>query len=245
MKGFAINAFVGCVASLAAAAAASGSFVGFFVSSTSTACVGQNLVVYTLTARFDGATDTVERAFNLTSLTGDGLVGYWHKDKSGADDAEGVLSQDIGSWDPTQTGSASENRPFDSYLTIGGIARHANSSSADLSWFTGGNADARGWNRADLPDNGALAWLNAIPSNAQGRVGNSFGVATTDVRLGQFVLSAGHSFRELGLEIAFTDGTAGGAMQYASGTFAFGTVPTPGAIALLTVAGLVSRRRRR
>lgn len=245
MKGFAINAFVGCVASLAAAALASASFVGFFVNATSSVCAGQDLVVYTLTARFDGATDTVERAFNLTSLNGDGLVGYWHKDNSGADDAAGALSQDTGSWDPTLTGSASENRPFDSYLTIGSIARHANSSVADLSWFTGGNADVRGWNRADLPDNGALAWFNASPSNAQGRVGNSAGVAMTDVRLGQFVLSAGHAPRALGLEIAFTNGLAGAPLQFAAGTFGFGAVPTPGALALLTLAGIVSRRRRR
>ena len=245
MKGFAINAsMVGSLSAFVAAGSASAAFVGFFVSAADVTHQGHDLKAYTLTARFDGAADTVERAFNLTSLTADGLTGYWHKDNSSAEDSQGTLSQDFGSWDPTQCGSPELNRPYDSYLTVGGIARVANTSASDASWFTGGNADERGWARPDLPDNGVLAWLNDTPANAQGRVGNSIYVPSTDVRLGQFVLSAGHTFRELGLSIAYTDGM-GGSMQFASGSFTFGTVPTPGAIALLTMATFVVSRRRR
>ncbi len=159
-------------------------------------------------------------------------------------DAASTLSQQYGSWDPTHTGSTTLNRPYDSYLTVGGIARAANTSTAENSWFNGGNADTRGWARADLPNNGALAWVNSATGNGQGLVGNSLYVASTDVRLGQFVLSQSHSFRELSLSIAYNNG-AGGATETVSGNFSFGVVPTPGAFALLSVAGLVINRRRR
>jgi hypothetical protein len=244
MKGFAVNSFMAASAVLCAGVA-SASFTGFVVTSSSTTCNGQALTVYTLAARFDGSADTVERAFNLSAVSPDHLIGFWHKDNSGANDNAGALSQSSGSWDPTVTGSATTNRPFDSYLTIGAIARLANTSTAEATWFTGGNADTRGWNRTDLPDNGSLAWFNSNLANLQGRVGNSAGLALTDVRLGQFVLSAGHSLRLLSLEIAYNDGSAGGATQVASGSFTLGAVPAPGALALVSLAGVLSRSRRR
>ena len=245
MKGIAIGSFVvGSLVAFCAAGSASGAFVGFFVNSTDLTHEGQALTVYTLTARFNGSTDTVVRAFNLAALSEDGLSGYWHKDNSSVQDAASALSQQYGSWDPTHTGSTTLNRPYDSYLTVGGIARAANTSIAENSWFNGGNADTRGWARADLPNNGALAWVNSATGNGQGLVGNSLYVASTDVRLGQFVLSQDHSFRELSLSIAYNNG-AGGATETASGNFSFGVVPTPGAFALLGIAGLVTNRRRR
>ena len=245
MKGIAIGTFVvGSLVAFCAAGSASGAFVGYFVSSTNVSHEGQALTVYTLTARFNGPTDTVVRAFNLAALSDDGLSGYWHKDNSSVQDATSTLSQQYGSWDPTHTGSTTLNRPYDSYLTVGGIARAANTSVAETSWFTGGNADNRGWARADLPNNGALAWANSTTGNGQGLVGNSLYVASTDVRLGQFVLSQLHSYRELSLSIAYNNG-AGGATETVSGNFSFGVVPTPGAFALLGVAGLVINRRRR
>jgi len=245
MKGIAIGSFVvGSLVAFCAAGSASGAFVGFFVNSTDLTHEGQALTVYTLTARFNGSTDTVVRAFNLAALSEDGLSGYWHKDNSSVQDAASALSQQYGSWDPTHTGSTTLNRPYDSYLTVGGIARAANTSTAETSWFNGGNADNRGWARPDLPNNGALAWANSATSNGQGLVGNSLYVASTDVRLGQFVLSQGHSFRELSLSIAYNSG-AGSATETASGNFSFGAVPTPGAFALLGIAGLVTNRRRR
>jgi len=245
MKGFAIGmSVVGSLSAFVAAGSASAAFVGFFVSASDVTHEGHALTVYTLTARFDGPTDTVVRAFNLAALSDEALSGYWHKDNSSVQDAASVLSQQYGSWDPTQCGSATLNRPFDSYLTVGGIARVANSSASDASWFDGGNADNRGWARPDLPNNGVLAWIDSAPSAGQGQVGNSIYVANTDVRLGQFVLSQGHAYRELSLSIAFNDGV-GGATEIATGGFGFGVVPSPGAIALLSMAGLIINKRRR
>ena len=171
MKGIAIgSSVVGSLVAICAAGSASGAFVGFFVSSANLTHEGQALTVYTLTARFDGSTDTVVRAFNLAALSDDGLSGYWHKDNSSVQDATSTLSQQYGSWDPTHTGSTTLNRPYDSYLTVGGIARAANTSAAETSWFNGGNADNRGWTRPDLPNNGALAWINSTLSNGDGEV---------------------------------------------------------------------------
>lgn len=91
---------------------------------------GHALVVYTLTARFNGPYDTVFSAFDLASEDPNALTGFWHKDNHGDPATNGILSQRYGTWDPTTTGSATANRPFDSYLTIGGIARPANTTRA-------------------------------------------------------------------------------------------------------------------
>ena len=235
------NGMIAAIAGLSVAGVASATFTGFNVTSTNVTNSGQNLVVYSVFARFNGPTDTLLNCFNLGSSTAGGLVGYWHKDN--AEYNSGVLGQEFGTWNPSQTGSVSLNRPFDSYLTVGGQAAGTNTSNADPSWVTGGNADARSWNRPDLPNNGTLGWFNSSPPNLQGRVGTAPNTAT-DVRIGQFVLSAGHSARTMTLTVGYNDGVPGTAVQFGTNTFDLGVVPTPGAIALLGLAGLAGRRRR-
>jgi hypothetical protein len=204
---------------LGVAGGAEAAFVQFVVTTSSVSHAGQHLVVHTVWARFNGPTDTVLNAFNFGSISGPAaLTGFWHKDNSYYN--SGVLSQEFVTWSPFLTGSVNLNRPYDSYLTAGGLATPANNTSADPSWVSGGNADARSWNRPDLPNNGALGWFNMNPSNALGRVGFS-GNTATDVRLGQFVLSAGHEFRSYTLTIGYNNGVAGSAVQFATGTFDF------------------------
>jgi len=203
---------------------------------------GQNLTVLRLWARFNGPTDTVLNAFNFAGIGSSSLTGFWHKDNAYYN--SGVLSQEFGTWNPSQTGSATLNRPFDSYLTIGGQATPTNSTNADPSWNSGGSGsgagDARSWNRPDLPNNGTIGWFNSNPPNLQGRVGQS-GNTATDVRLGQFVVSQGVLIC-LSLTMGYNDGVAGSQVQFASGTAAL--CPTPGAIAVLGLAGLARRRQR-
>lgn len=238
--------------------AASASFVGYSVRSTETSLDGKNLVVYTLTARFDGATDTVHRALNLSTDNSSWLQGFWHKDNHGSVLTNGVLSQDFGTWNPRKTGSNLANRPYDSYLTIGGIARSTNITQSEGTWFDGGQMSQRFWDQAELPTGSAFSWYNEESSSIytdtnsiQGRVGNSPGVADTDVRLGQFVLSEGHEARTFSLSILFssghalTDGRSGG-YQVGTGTFTLGEpVPGPGAIVVAVVGVLFQRNRRR
>jgi hypothetical protein len=218
----------------AVSSAASATFVNYVVTKTSTTSGGVSLDVYTVWARFDGATDTVLNAFNFNRLDGAATNMFYHKDNS--DYNGGVLSKAYGTWAPQLTGSPTLNRPFDSYLLIGGVAGATNTSNADPSWPAAGG----GWNRPDVPNNVNAGWFNSSPPNLQGRVGQA-GNTATDVRLGQFVVDAGAEGGTWNLRIGYNSGIAGAPVQFAETTF---SLPAPGAIALLGLAGLAGRRRR-
>jgi len=226
------------VASMALAAAvssaASATFVQYVVVKTSTTNSGQALDVYNVFARFNGATDTLLNAFNFNRVDGSATNMFYHKDNS--DYNGGVLTTSYGTWAPQLTGSASLNRPFDSFLVIGGNAGATNATNADPSWPAAGG----GWNRADLPNGFNIGWFNSSPPNLQGRVGQP-GNTATDVRVGQFVVGAGVDGGTWNLKIGYNSGVSGAPVQFAETTF---SLPAPGAIALLGLAGLAGRRRR-
>ena len=206
----------------------------FYVVKTQTSNSGVNLDVYKLYARFNGPTDTVLSAFNLNGLAGAPMAAFYHKDNFDSS-APGVLSTTVGSWNPALTGSATANRPFDSYLTIGGLPTATNGTSADPSW---GNPAS--WNRADIPNNVNAGWF-APGGSIAGRVGQA-GNTADSVILGQFVVAAGTGFGGgYSITIGYNSGVAGAPVQFANGFF---LVPAPGAIALLGLAGLTGRRRR-
>ncbi|MEY5033477.1 MAG: hypothetical protein RL354_2508, partial [Planctomycetota bacterium] len=100
-----------CVGVTAAAALGTGigrvaeaEFVGFVVTSTVLSNSGQQLRIFTVAARFNGPTDTVVTCYNLASTSGAAaLSGFWHKDNAYYN--SGVLSQEYGTWSPSQTGS--------------------------------------------------------------------------------------------------------------------------------------------
>lgn len=206
----------------AAATAANASFTSYTFVATPITVSGQNLVRYEVFATFNGPTDTVLNVFNfaLVSTTDpDGQAGFWHKDNN--DDAPGVLSQAAGTWAPQLIGSAVNNRPYDSFLSIGSTSGATSSASADPSWSFGGSGthtgDSRGWSRADLVNNGTIGWFNGSPPNLQGRVGVNSNDATT-VKVAQIVLSQGHAARTYSLRTAWNNG-AGGGVQFSDGTF--------------------------
>jgi len=224
-------------AGLAVSSMASAAFVQFVVTSAAVSNSGQNLVRYEVFARFNGPTDTLLNAFNFNAVGGTAASfgGFWHKDNFDSSNP-GQLSQTVGTWAPQATGSATANRPFDSFLLIGGNAVLANSTNADPSWGA-----ALSWNRVDLPNNGTIGWFNSNPPNLQGRVGTAPNTAT-DVKVGQFMLSAGDNApRTYTLTLGYNDGVPGSAVQFGTGTF---SLPAPGAVALLGLAGLAGRRRR-
>jgi len=227
------------IAAFALAAAvtsvSSASFVDYVVTKTQTSTGGVNLDVYTLWARFNGATDTVVNAFNFNRLDGSATNMFYHKDLSTGTTAPYPLTKAAGTWNPSQTGSAANNRPFDSYLTIGDIANANNSSNADPSWPAAGGS----WNRPDVPNGLNVGWFNSNPPNLQGRVGVGTNTAT-DVRLGQFVVDRDANGGTWNLKIGYTDGVTT-QVQFAETSF---SLPAPGAMALLGLAGLAGRRRR-
>jgi len=241
---------IAALAGLGVTAVSSATFVSYVATVTQVTTGGVLLDQVQIKARFNGPTDTVLNAFNLVYQGGatvaDAYGAFYHKDNS--DYNGGVLSKQYGTWAPTLTGSATLNRPYDSFLTIGGTATATNSSSADPSWNSGGSGShaggAVGWNRADLLNNGTMGWFNSSPPTLQGRVGVAPNTAT-DVLVGQFVIDRGVSAGTWALTIGYNDGVQGSAVQFGTASFTIGTaVPAPGAMALLGLAGLAGRRRR-
>ena len=210
----------------------------FYVVKTQTSNSGINLDVYKLYARFNGPTDTVLNAFNLDRTTSAGILnGFYHKDNFDSP-SPGVLSTAVGSWNPALTGSATLNRPYDSYLTIGGIASATNGTSADPSW-----GSPLSWNRPDIPNNVNAGWF-APGGSIAGRVGQAGNLADS-TRLGQFSIARDSYAGVWNMKLGYNNGVAGSAVQFAESTFSIGVaVPAPGAIALLGLAGLTGRRRR-
>jgi hypothetical protein len=227
------------IAAFALAAAvtsvSSASFVDYVVTKTQTSNSGVDLDVYTLWARFNGATDTIVNAFNFNRLDSGVTNIFYHKDNASSN--SGVLQKAFGTWNPQQTGSNTLNRPFDSFLTIGGNASGTNSTNADPSW--GGLS----WARPDVPNGANVGWFNSNPPNLQGRVGNP-GNLIDSVRLGQFVIDRDTYGGTWNLKIGYNSGVAGSPVQFAEATFSLGVIPAPGAMALLGLAGLAGRRRR-
>jgi hypothetical protein len=215
---------VGGAAALGTCAPSMSDFVGMVVTSTVVTYVGLptpgDYRVYQVFARFEGPTDTVLNAFNFRSLSGDqALTGFWHKDNASMPAFSGYgLNQDFGIWNPSQTGAVA-NRLVDSYLTIGGLPTGTNTTNADPSWTSGGNADSRSWNRPDIPNNGTLGWFNSNPPNLQGRVGQS-GNTATDVRIGQFTVAVDDTVDRLyELRLGYNNGMPGSPVQFATGVF--------------------------
>ena len=224
---------IATLAGLALAGSASASFTEFYTVKTTTVSGAVSLDVYKIYARFNGPTDTILNAFNLNGLAGAPMAAFYHKDNASGN--SGSLSSGFGTWNPALTGSATLNRPFDSYLTIGGVASATNGTSADPSW---GNPDS--WNRPDIPNNVNAGWF-APGGSIAGRVGQA-GNTADSVILGQFVVAAGTGFGGgYSITIGYNSGVAGAPVQFANGFF---LVPAPGAIALLGLAGLTGRRRR-
>jgi hypothetical protein len=218
----------------AVASSASATFVSYVVTKNQTSNSGVNLDVYTVWARFNGATDTVLNAFNFNRVDGTATNMFYHRDLNST--SSNVLTKTAGTWNPAQVGSATNNRPFDSYLTIGGNPTGTNSTNADPSWPAAGGS----WNRPDVPTGLNAGWFNSNPPNLQGRVG-SVGNTATDVRLGQFSVDRDANGGTWNLKIGYNSGVAGAPVQFAESTF---SLPAPGAMALLGLAGLAGRRRR-
>ena len=87
-----------------------------------------------------------------------------------------------------------------------------------------------------------MGWYNSSPPNLQGRVGVAPNTPT-DVLLGQFVIDRNANNGLWSLTVGYNDGVPGSAVQFGTATFNIG-VPAPGAVAVMAIAALRSRRRR-
>ena len=239
------SGMIASLAGLAVVGSASATLTSYVVTVTQVTTGGVLLDQYRVFARFSGPTDTLLNVFNMGYSGGatvaDAYGAFYHKDNSSYNG--GVLSKQYGTWAPTLTGSATLNRPYDSFLTIGGTATATNTSNADPSWNSGGSGahagGANGWNRADLLNNGTMGWFNSSPPNLQGRVNVSGN--TSDVLIGQFLIDRNANAGSWTVTAGYNDGVAGSPVQFYTGSF---SIPTPGALAVLGLAGLAGRRRR-
>ena len=218
----------------AVSSVSSATFVEYYTVKSQVSDAGIALDVYVLYARFNGATDTVLNAFNFNRIGSNVTNMFYHKDNSSGN--TGVLQTAFGTWNPALTGSATLNRPYDSYLTIGGVASGTNGTSADPSW-----GNPLSWNRPDVPNGQNAGWF-APGGSIAGRVGQAGNLADS-TRIGQFSIARDSDAGVWNMKIGYNNGVAGSAVQFAESTFAIG-VPAPGAIALLGLAGLTGRRRR-
>ena len=229
------SSMVGIAATLAVGGSAHATFVEYYTVKSQVSDQGIALDVYLLYARFNGATDTVVNAFNFNRTDASQTDMFFHKDNASGNTS--VLQTAFGTWNPALTGG-NLNRPYDSYMTIGGLPTALNGTSADPSW---GNPAS--WNRPDVPNGQNAGWF-APGGSIAGRVGQAGNLADS-VRLGQFSVARDSVAGLWNLKIGYDNGVAGSAVQFAESTFSLGAaVPTPGAIALLGLAGLTGRRRR-
>ena len=217
----------------AVSSVSSATFVEFYTVKTQVSDSGIALDVYVLYARFNGATDTVLNAFNFNRTDASQTNMFFHKDNASGNTS--VLQTAFGTWNPALTGG-NLNRPYDSYLTIGGLPTATNGTSADPSW-----GNPLSWNRPDVPNGQNAGWF-APGGSIAGRVGQAGNLADS-TRIGQFSIARDSNAGVWNMKIGYNNGVAGSAVQFAESTFAIG-VPAPGAIALLGLAGLTGRRRR-
>jgi hypothetical protein len=219
---------IAAFAGLAVAGAAQAAFVSYEVVGTT---VG-SLTKWEVFGKFNGATDTVLNAFHFNKTVGGGNPVFHHADAL----TGGVDSTVAGTWNPQFVLAPGA---MDSYVCIGGGEGFAsgNSTNADPDF------GAAGFNQAQIPFLGAPGnttngpgWFNSNPPNLQGRVD-----ALGRVKIGQFVIGTNDAPVTLFLKLGYNNGQTGAPVEFAQGTF---TIPAPGAIALLGLAGLAGRRRR-
>lgn len=214
---------------LALAAAASANFVGIAVNESK---VGDKCVVDVYATFSDGA-DVLLNIFNSNVTIEGGFGTLIHNDFVG------------GSWSPQFSSMPS----MDTFCVIGGEANFNNSTNADPNW------GPAGFNQLAIPP--LAGWFNSNPPNLQGKgqlvdlfnkkgENTWTGFATRIMRL--VFLNPDESGKDFTISGAYTNNKGLGTPAE-QGTFSFSaplcSVPAPGALALLGLAGLAGGRRRR
>ena len=147
-------------------------------------------------------------------------------------------------WTPNNLGSIFDNpaiRLADSFVTVGGFAQDTLLPEQAPGAGSGTGLDPNfGGNNAAAPGANA-GWFNSSPPNLNGQVGQvadgkgGFGLG---VLIGRFAYDGDFTLEDSTLEVTWNQGLG------TPGDQAFFTVPAPGAMALLGLAGLAGRRRR-
>ena len=223
------NIYIGVAATAALTTAASADFLGF---DGDVSQIGDYTVIQ-MKAVFDNDTDIALNLFEMQVVT---------EDNGGFNQSDVQIGAG-GTWAP----NASLDIPgfadsaIDSYVTIGyGVGTQAptNGTALDPAFL-----DATGGLGPSIPV--GAGWYNGNPTNQQtgsAYAGGYYGLSGFAVSVGQFVFET-----ESWSNFAFIlDGQIGytenGEVQFGDDTFI--VFPTPGALALLGIGGLTTRRRK-
>ena len=211
---------------LAVSGAASAGVTGYDVVGST----GNTAVRYEATGVLRGAMVVAPRAFNLqvASTGAERTSGAANEKES----TRGVLTQQFGVWATRHAGQHDgEARPFDAYLALATTGTSVNPSNEDpTSRATAGSS--------------VESWFGASVTDLESRVGDN-GTPDAQVRAAKFVLSQDQAARVYTL---FTDLNMNAEEMSQDADASLGestSVPAPGAIALLGLAGLAGGRRRR
>ena len=215
MKSYAV---LGAAALISSAASAG------FTGVTVTEAVSGGRTVSSIWANFSSSTDRILNVFDY--MNGSGTMGALHTDSCFGDvDTDGDGYADVfgatGAW--SQTWNSTAGIPSDSFVAIGAPGPVALDPGFAGPYTSGGITNLSGW-------------YDSTPGS-QNLAGTSLKIKVMQIaRLTDSAYYTGNftvGFAALGSTTA----------QFGAGTFTIGT-PAPGAVALLGLAGLVSRRRR-
>ncbi|MEE2681914.1 MAG: hypothetical protein VX641_06030 [Planctomycetota bacterium] len=221
---------IGTAATAAIASAASADFLGF---DGNVETIGDYTVIQ-MHAVFSNDTDVALNLFEAVITTGDN-GGFNHSD---------VQSGAGGTWAPTASldipGFADSS--IDSYANMGyGVANDAatNGTALDPTWL-----DATNGLGASVPV--GAGWYNGNPGNdVNGTVygGGVDGISGYGVMVGQFVFETARMTTEDFFVFDSQIGFANPEVAFGADLFTYG-IPAPGALALLGLGAVASRRRR-
>ena len=215
MKSYAV---LGAAALISSAASAG------FTGVTVTEAVSGGRTVSSIWANFSSSTDRILNVFDY--MNGSGTMGALHTDSCFGDvDTDGDGYNDVfgatGAW--SQTWNNTAGIPSDSFVAIGAPGPVALDPGFAGPYTSGGITNLSGW-------------YDSTPGS-QNLAGTSLKIKVMQIaRLTDSAYYTGNftvGYAALGSTTA----------QFGAGTFTIGT-PAPGAVALLGLAGLVSRRRR-
>ena len=228
------NIYIGVAATAALTTAASADFLGF---DGDVSQIGDYTVIQ-MKAVFDNDTDIALNLFEMQVVT---------EDNGGFNQSDVQIGAG-GTWAP----NASLDIPgfadsaIDSYVSIGyGVGTEAptNGTALDPSFL-----DATGGLGAYVPS--GAGWYNGNPTNQ--KTGSAYGggydgISGYAVNVGQFVYETSRMSIDDDFNFFVFDGQIGFGdpeVQFGGDVFTYG-VPAPGALALLGLGGVVSRRRRK
>ena len=210
--------------------------------------IGAYVVSYSVTAAdFDGGdvTVNVQDLYLASNDSQDTVLNVYNMMMVDTGQVDYFQSFTGTGWQPTNLGGPFDTaalRLADSFVTIGGFQQDVLLPEQAPGAGSGTGLDPNfGGNEAAFPGDNA-GWYNGSPPSLNGAVGqvpDSNNEFTLGVLIGRFAFQGDFSIVDSTLEVTWNQGLGSPGNQAE-----FTVLPAPGALALLGLAGMSSRRRR-